>query len=732
MPEEIIQVEDQYYILAQSRRADDRTRVIKHGESFGVFDSAGSIRPIGLGEQGLYHEGTRFLSRFELALHGRRLQPLRSTVLGDHLLVAELTNPDDLTLPEPLPREVLHVTISCLLYQGSWYARVTVHNFALRALEVDATIRFAADYVDIFEIRGKQRPRRGVMCEPQCTADGVTLGYRGLDGVTRETQLQFRPTPRQVAPSSATWQLHLPPHGEQVFELTASFVLHRGSATEFRETTTFDRARELTSKDLARTLRARIEASNPRIEEWIERSACDLRMMTTHSALGPYPYAGVPWYSTVFGRDGIITAFQTLWLDPSLGRGVLAQLAALQATTADPARDAEPGKIIHEMRHGEMAALGEIPFGRYYGSVDATPLFIALAGAYFRRTGDREFIATLWPHVLRALEWIDADGDLDGDGFVEYARRTATGLVSQGWKDSADSISHRDGTLAEGPIALCEVQGYVYAAFQEAAGLARMLGDTDRANALESRAADLRARFVETFWSDELGMYCLALDGAKRPCLVRASNAGHALWSGIATSLQAASVSSELMNPHMFSGWGVRTLDDRELRYNPLSYHNGSVWPHDNAIVALGMARYGHKEHALAILDAMYRASVYFDLHRMPELFCGFPRLEHDGPTPYPVACSPQSWAAGAVFMLLQACLGIDVDAPQRRLRLVRPVLPENIEHLRISDLQVGDARVDLALRRHRQHLTVNVERCEGELEIVVVKRDGVIARDGG
>ena len=690
-----------------------------------MFDTSGSIRPIGLGEQGLYHEGTRFLNRFELALHGRRLQPLRSTVRNDHVLIVELTNPDDLSLPEPLPREVLHVTIASFLYQACWYARVTVHNFALHAIEIDATTRFAADYVDVFEIRGMKRSRRGTLHEPRHTQDSVILGYDGLDGVTRETTIHFDPVPKTVETGTATWSLRIPAHGEQSFEVTAACTVKPGLRVEDNgDATSFDRALEQSAAAVSGAASPRVEVSNPRVHEWIDRSACDLRMMTTSSKVGPYPYAGVPWYSTIFGRDGIITAFHTLWLDPRLVRGVLANLAALQATKTDPVRDAEPGKIIHELRHGEMAALGEIPFGRYYGSVDATPLFVALAGAYYRRTGDRAFIESLWPHVVRALDWIDRDGDPDGDGFVEYARRTATGLVSQGWKDSTDSISHRDGALAEGPIALCEVQGYVYAARRAAAVLARLVGDHARADALEARASELRARFARTFWSDELGTYCLALDGDKRQCLVRASNAGHALWTGIASPAHAIQVCSSLMNGHMFSGWGVRTLDDRERRYNPMSYHNGSVWPHDNAIAALGMARYGFKEEALAILDSMYRASVHFDLHRMPELFCGFRRIEHDGPTPYPVACSPQAWAAGAVFMLLQACIGIDIDAPHHRLRLVQPVLPENIERLRLIHVRVGDAVVDLLLHRRGQHVAVDVERCDGELEIVVVKRD--------
>jgi glycogen debranching enzyme len=720
--DKIIRVKDQYYILATSALADDRTRVLKHGETFAVVDHYGDIQPVELGEQGIYHEGTRFLSRLELTLGQYHPLCLSSTVKEDNALLAvDLTNPDIYINEQVvLPRGTLHIFRSKFLWQGVCYERLRIWNYGLFPVEVSFSLQFEADFADVFEVRGLKRERRGRRLEDVIEDGTILLAYEGLDGVIRRTRLECSPKPKEFSRSQVSFAAHLQPKEEAMFFLTVSCE----SASTIPYRLSYDNALVEAESALkaAEAQDCEIYTSNEWFNDWLNRSLVDLHMMITDTPAGPYPYAGIPWFSTAFGRDGIITALECLWVNPAIARGVLAYLAATQATEVIPEQDAEPGKILHETRQGEMAALGEVPFGRYYGSVDATPLFIMLAGAYYERTGDRPFIEAIWPNIELALEWIDTYGDVDGDGFVEYVRRSPKGLMHQGWKDSQDSMFHADGTLAEGHIALCEVQGYVYAAKRSAAELATVLGQRERAKELLHQAQALQEKFEQAFWCEELSTYALALDGKKRPCRVRTSNAGHCLFTGIASQEHAWRTAQTLLSEEMFSGWGIRTVAALEARYNPMSYHNGSVWPHDNALIASGLARYGFRELVLQILTGLFDAALFLDLHRLPELFCGFARRPGEGPTLYPVACAPQSWSAASVFLLLQACLGLSIKGPEAKISFSRPLLPESLQEIRIKNLKVGKALVDLFLQRHAQDVGINVIRREGGVEIVVVK----------
>jgi glycogen debranching enzyme len=670
-----------------------------------------------------YHEGTRFLSRLELRVNGARPLLLSSTVREDNdQFIADLTNPDiPIDAERVFPRDILHIFRSKLLFKGTCYERIHLTNHGLEPVTLSLTLRFDADFADIFEVRGTKRERRGKMLPPWIDDAELKIGYEGLDGVQRWTRIKCVRTPGRITNDTLTFTVSLLPQESQTIDYTISCET---SAAQPAPVITYQEALDTATTALAEARRQRpdIYTSNEQFNDWLGRSAADLTMMLTETDHGVYPYAGVPWFSTPFGRDGIITALELLWLDPRIARGVLAYLAATQATEVNDEQDAEPGKILHETRKGEMAALGEIPFGRYYGSVDATPLFVVLAGAYYERTGDRAFVKSIWPNIDAALRWIDTYGDRDGDGFVEYMRHTPDGLAQQGWKDSQDSVFHANGVLAEPPIALCEVQAYVYLARRRASEIAAILGFHDRAAQLRRQADQLRERFEAQFWSEELGTYVIALDGHKRPCQVRASNAGHCLFAGIARRDRAHRTAEALLSRDMFSGWGVRTLGANQPRYNPMSYHNGSVWPHDNALIASGFGNYGLTDAATAVFRGLFDLSLFVDSHRVPELVCGFHRRPGEGPTLYPVACAPQAWAAGAVFMLLQSTLGLTIQGAQRKIVFDRSVLPDFLRWVRITGLRVGDASVDLLLERHELDVGIQVVRRSGDVQVVAYK----------
>jgi glycogen debranching enzyme len=713
-----------FYIQATESIQQRWPRTLKQGDTFGMFDALGDCIAPGLTPGGIFHNDTRYLSGVQLLIDGQRPLLLSSAVENDNvILTVDLSNPDiyqDSTIV--LPREILHIRRSKFLWQGTCHERIAIHNFDPRPQKCWLTLNFAADFADLFEIRGMQRAARGTTTCAVIGGAKTIFRYVGLDKIERRSEISFDPPPRQLSKSQALYQLELKP-GEQ-FSIVMTVRCTDSSMKRTPAQDVFSVPYRAARRGATRavSLGGSVNSSNELANRMLQRAGADLSMLVTDTPQGPYPYAGTPWFSTPFGRDGIITALQMLWLDPSLARGVLQYLAAHQATTMDKRADAEPGKILHETRACEMAVLGEVPFGHYYGSVDSTPLFVWLAARYFERTGDEATIRALWPNIEAALNWIDQYGDQDGDGFVEYYRVSADGLANQGWKDSADSIMHADGTLATGPIALCEVQAYVYAAKQGASLLATALGEPGRASELGAAAEKLRAKFEADFWIEELGTYAIALDGAKQPCRVQSSNAGQVLASGIAAPERAQAVAATLMTPEMFSGWGVRTLCADTARFNPMSYHNGSVWPHDNALIALGLSRYGLKRGVSAIFEGLFDAAAHMEMMRFPELFCGFPRRRGMAPVLYPVACAPQAWACVVPFALLQASLGMDLCFAKREIRFHNPQLPKFLEEIRINDLELAGAHVNLRLHRRGANTEVAIVSQKGNIAIKITQ----------
>ena len=709
-----------YYVRATTGTADELIRILKHGETFAVLSRFGDVDGTGFGQMGVFYRETRHLSRLAVHLDDASPLLLSSIIHEDNaFLSVDMTNLDmTLNGGEKLQRETIHVYRSKFVLENTCYDEIRIMNYGPKAVRFGLTFSFDSDFADIFEIRGAARKRRGKRLEDTVESAKVVLSYKGLDSIVRYTALGFFPAPTQIGAAHARYELELEPKQQKALYVDVSCAQEQ----EPRRVCSFqDGYRRIVEQaHSSKVERCRVTSSNSGYSAWFSRSIDDLHLLTVGNPEGPYPYAGVPWFNTVFGRDGIITAIETLWMTPSIANAVLRQLSAMQATKRDDERDAQPGKILHEMRRGEMANTREVPFGCYYGSVDSTPLFVILAGAYLLRTGDIDFLIDIWPNIQAALRWIDDYGDVDGDDFVEYCRQSDEGLVQQGWKDSNDSIFHADGQLAKAPIALCEVQAYAYAAKRLGAGLARKLGDAKLANGLDTGAEELRGRFEQAFWNERAGTYALALDGEKKQCAVRSSNAGQALFCRIASMERARRVRDALMADCMFSGWGVRTISAKEVRYNPMSYHNGSIWPHDNALIALGLSVYGMQEDAARILKGMKDASQFFDLTRMPELFCGFhKRGDSTGPTMYPVACSPQAWSAGASLLLLRSALGLTVRAEKPQIRFVNPRLPSDVDEVCIENLRVGNGVADVVVRRRDGNVDIHAIRKEGDIQIL-------------
>jgi glycogen debranching enzyme len=667
---------------------------LKDGCAFLVADHDGDIAG---GAEGLFDHDVRVLSRLVFLVSDRRPTRLSSTLSKDNAVF--IYHGANRALPpvngRGTPRGAIHIERRQALMGERFYERVRCTNFGLDQVMLPLVFEYAADFRDMFEVRGLKRRRRGTLHSPQVHGRHVLFSYTGLDGVRRTSALAFSEPPWRMDEDCAEFMFTLAP-GERI----DLFIEAGAGDVEPPSQARYRRALALARRAIRRRERsgALLRAAEEAHGAWFEQSRADLGLLTSDLRTGSYPFAGIPWFSTPFGRDGLITAWQMLWLDPSLARGVLTYLASRQATETSAFRDSQPGKIMHETRGGEMAALKEIPFGLYYGGVDTTPLFVALAGAYLRRTDDIALIAALWPALTRAIAWVEEFGDSNDDGLIDYQRGAETGLANQGWKDSEDSVFHADGRFPLGPIALVEVQGYAYAAFQAMAGMAERLEEPGAPRWTASAEA-LRWRVEQRFWMEEDGFYGVAIDGAGALCTPHTSNVGHLLFAGLPAPDRATRVCERLLSEAFDCGWGLRTLAAGSARFNPMSYHNGSVWPHDTSLCVAGMARYGARRGPAKLLGDLFKASQHFGL-RMPELICGFKKRPGEPPIAYPVTCMPQAWSAGSVFLLLQSCLGLSINAARREVRVVRPTLPPGMNALTVDRLDVAGARVNLIFQR--------------------------------
>lgn len=679
---------------------------LSRGNLFSVTTSRGDVYPPGARELGLFHQDTRHVSHYELRVPGM------GTLLSSGAETCVVSQIDLTTTDEEFgglldePIQFLHVRRRQVLDEA-FTEHIVFTNHLGRPVEFEVELFFGADFADVFEVRGARRPARGTGLPSRLAPDRCELRYRAVTGEVLHTLVRFDPPPLELGPGHARIRLSLQPGAaftQEVAVTCGAGEAVAGVGPTFEERIT--RARRDGADFRQRS--ARVRCDDAFLQRNLERSLADVHALRILHDGRWIVGAGIPWFAAPFGRDSVITSLQLLPIAPQLAEETLRFLAHHQGRVVDLAREEEPGKVCHEIRRGEMARAREIPHTPYYGSVDATPLFVILAHEHWRWSRDAGLLAELWPHVRAATEWIDRS-TADGAHFLTYQRRIPLGLENQGWKDSRDGVPFPDGQRCEAPIALVEVQGYAAAAWRGAAELAAACGEPALAAAWAGRVAPFLRRVDDAFWSPETAFYGIALDGHGRLARTVSSNPGHLLWARSVPPERVARMVEVLTSPEMHSGWGIRTLARGQTAYNPLSYHNGSVWPHDNALVALGMARHGAGRSAVAVTESLLAASQHFADHRLPELFCGMGRGNGEFLVHYPVSCSPQAWASGALFMLLQACLGLEADAPAGRLRIRNPCLPGSARRLDLLNVRVGQAIASLRFARsgRRTHADV-------------------------
>jgi glycogen debranching enzyme len=701
------------------------TLTLKDDDLFLIADTLGNIsgcsRDESITSMGLFCRDTRFLNRLELQINGRSPILLTSNADKGFALSVLCTNPilwdEDKPTEISIPAETVSIQREIVL-NGGLFEELTLHNYGTETVKFQISLSFDADFADLFEIRGFARKNRGGLLrrvnldERQDIQETfltdhpteLTLAYRGLDGAVLESNIEFtHQLPEYLKGYTAVWNVRLAPHSELKLGYRLAMLMNSKPVSQVRLPGELNQAKaaELLEEERWRSQITQIRSDNPAINQIIERAEQDIYLLRQSFEQGKVLSAGVPWFCTLFGRDGLIAASQILILDPTIAKETLIVLAQYQGTSDNDWRDENPGKILHEIRLGEMARCNEIPHTPYYGTVDATPLWLMLYAEYYSWTHDRETLDRLWPNALAAMDWIDREMN-HCNGYLAYYQKSERGLQNQGWKDSGNCIVDRHGKIAEGSIALCEVQAYVYAAKMSLSEIARSIRKEEGlADHWERSAQELKTRFNRDFWIEDLDYIALALDGECNPVDSISSNPGQCLHLDILTPDKARSVAERLMAPDMFSGWGIRTLSSESPAYNPMGYHTGSVWPHDNSLITLGLRSTGHTEQALEVAMGLFDMIAYQPYDRPPELFCGYSR-EQGNPVQYPVACTPQAWATGTVFQLIKMMVNLVPNIESNQVRIVDPTLPASIHQLSIRNLRVGSTVLDVEFVREK------------------------------
>ena len=693
--------------------------LIKDGDLFLLTDQAGNITKNEDRQYGLYAKDTRFLSRYELLVDNIKPLVLSSGDGEDNINKIYLSKVSF----EKSGSEEVFIKRQQMIFNGMVYDRILVKNYFSQPLALRLILKVDADYLDIFQVRNYVKEKRlGSILNPSKIKNGLVLGYLGKDGLRRETTVKILNKEGEIYKDRIELSFQLKHKQEK--EVTVGIIPRiEGQKLINQNIITFEKAqKKLRSNDKKWEEDSLIiKTDNKNLNQLIKRSLLDLKLLSTDLGEGFIPIAGIPWYAVPFGRDSIITSLQTLTVNVKIAQGTLKTLARFQGEEVNEDREEEPGKIMHEIRFGELAHLNLIPHTPYYGTIDSTPLFLILAVEYFHWTGDLIFIRKILPNLFASLEWIDKYGDIDQDGYVEYGSKNTKWAINQGWKDSTDSSVHQDGRLAVPPIALVEVQGYVYQAKKGMAEIFSYLGEKDKAKKLEKDARELKDRFNRDFWMEDRKYFAFGLDYQKKQIASITSNPGHCLYSGIISQDKSEAVVKKLLNDEMFNGWGIRTMGESEIGYNPASYHNGSVWPHDNSIIINGLIRYNYHREAVKVINGLIKASQYFKYNRLPELFCGFSHKEMKEPIEYPVACSPQAWACGSIYLIIQSLLGINSDVTNNRIYL-KPILPDEINKVEVKNLKIGDNRADFTLIKEGNRIMLSKAKVEGNIELILLK----------